>query len=59
MQTKSMVLARLVNFEVTLTNVFPCQLDFPKYSLLVEQFIENKFEQLIASLSIFHHFLSK
>ena len=45
MDTKGMILARFVDFDVTPTNVLPWQPDvrFSENSLFVEKFLENCF----------------
>ena len=58
METKRVILARFVDFDVTPTNVLPWQPDmpdFPQNYFFVETFLENQFWQLFASIL---HFLS-
>ena len=47
-ETKRVILARFVDFEVTLINVLPWQLEvkFSKPFSFIEKFIKKQFEQL-------------
>ena len=57
METKRVILARFVDFYVTPTNVLyhgNRMSDFPQKLFFVEQFLENQFCQLFASIL---HFL--
>ena len=61
METKRLILARFVDFDVTPTNLFPWQPDiiFKKKTFFIEKFLENQFGQLFASILHFYDFLSK
>ena len=58
METKRVILARFVDFDVTSTNVLPWQQDvrFSQKFFFVEKYLENQFWQLFATILHFPPF---